>query len=376
MKKKKISWGKIVSLVLYLAIGVMLGITTVNYDLLPYDTSAMQQIQYWAIVLLIVYAAVYVQLIIHELGHLVFGLLSGYRFCSFRIASFIWVCEDGKLRLKRYSLAGTGGQCLMEPPELVNGKMPVFLYNMGGAIMNLIASSVFFGLWMLWDAHSFLSLVLLLLVMIGLASAINNGIPMSYGLVNNDGLNAFNLRKDPQAMRALWIQLKSNALATQGVSFTKMPEDWFILPENDAMQNPLVAWLGALATDRLMAEERFDEAMQLIDRLLDEVPALDGINRSLLVCDRLYCEILGECRADVIVKLRDKKQMKFIAAMQKNPSVLLSEYAYALLLEKDSKKAAKLRRNFEQIVGNYPYPQSVESALRRMQRIDQRAEEQ
>lgn len=376
MKKKKISWGKIVSLVLYLAIGVMLGITTVNYDLLPYDASAMQQVQYWAIVLLIVYAAVYVQLIIHELGHLVFGLLSGYRFCSFRIASFLWMREDGKLRLKRYSLAGTGGQCLMEPPELVNGKMPVFLYNMGGAIMNLIASAVFFGLWMLWDAHSFLSLVLLLLVMIGLASAINNGIPMSYGLVNNDGLNAFNLRKDPQAMRALWIQLKSNALATQGVSFTKMPEDWFILPENDAMQNPLVAWLGALATDRLMAEERFEEAMQLIDRLLDEVPALDGINRSLLVCDRLYCEILGECRADVIVKLRDKKQMKFIAAMQKNPSVLLSEYAYALLLEKDSKKAAKLRRNFEQIVGNYPYPRSVESALRRMQRIDQRAEEQ
>ena len=38
--------------------------------------------------------------IIHEGGHLVFGLLSGYEFLSFRVMSFTIVKKDGKLAVK------------------------------------------------------------------------------------------------------------------------------------------------------------------------------------------------------------------------------------------------------------------------------------
>ena len=38
--------------------------------------------------LIAVLLVVYIQIIFHEAGHLVFGLLSGYRFVSFRVGSF------------------------------------------------------------------------------------------------------------------------------------------------------------------------------------------------------------------------------------------------------------------------------------------------
>ena len=95
---------------------------------------------------LVIYVASYLQVIIHESGHLVFGLMSGYRFGSFRIASFIWVKDQGKIKFKRMKIAGTGGQCLMSPPEMVDGKFPVVLYNFGGALMNLIFAALFIGL--------------------------------------------------------------------------------------------------------------------------------------------------------------------------------------------------------------------------------------
>ena len=51
------------------------------------------------------------QIVLHEGGHLLFGLLSGYRFVSFRIFNWTLIRQEGKFRLKRFGIAGTGGQC-------------------------------------------------------------------------------------------------------------------------------------------------------------------------------------------------------------------------------------------------------------------------
>lgn len=109
------------------------------------------------------YIAMLIQIIVHEAGHLVFGLISGYKFSSFRIFSFMWVKEDGKMRLKRLSIAGTGGQCLMSPPDMVDGRIPVVLYNLGGSLMNVIVSLVFFMLYFLLTEVPFVSVLLLMI---------------------------------------------------------------------------------------------------------------------------------------------------------------------------------------------------------------------
>ena len=92
--------------------------------------------------LVFVYIATLLHTIIHEGGHLVFGLLTGYKFISFRVGSFMLKKEDKKLVFKRFTLAGTGGQCLMSPPELKNERMPYVMYNLGGALMNIVFSII------------------------------------------------------------------------------------------------------------------------------------------------------------------------------------------------------------------------------------------
>jgi hypothetical protein len=47
--------------------------------------------------------------------------------------------------------------------------------------------------------------------------------------------------------------------------------------------------------------------------------------------------------------------------MQKFPSVIRTEYAYALLYEKDLPKAEKLKARFEKCAKNYPYTGDIES---------------
>ena len=81
----------------------------------------------WLIVMMT--AAFYLQTILHEGGHLVCGLLTGYRFVSFRIGSWMVQRENGRLRFHRYTLAGTAGQCLLAPPEFAAVPEFVALYR-------------------------------------------------------------------------------------------------------------------------------------------------------------------------------------------------------------------------------------------------------
>lgn len=76
---------------------------------------------------------------LHEAGHLVCGLLSGYKFVSFRIFNLTFIKSDGKIKIKRYSIAGTGGQCLLTPPDLPIERIPTGWYNFGGVLFNIIA---------------------------------------------------------------------------------------------------------------------------------------------------------------------------------------------------------------------------------------------
>lgn len=75
---------------------------------------------------LLMIVAFYLQMIIHEAGHLLFGLCTGYRFLSFRIGNLMWVKQDEKLKLRRLKITGTGGQCLMAPPNMKDGKFLSF----------------------------------------------------------------------------------------------------------------------------------------------------------------------------------------------------------------------------------------------------------
>lgn len=362
-KKKKKVWQKYIAIICFMLMGAVCGFLMVTYIDKAFDgeMSVYEEILHLCGLLIGMYAAIFIQIIIHEAGHLVFGLLSGYKFSSFRIFSFMWIKEKGKIRLKRHSVAGTGGQCLMSPPEFVNGKMPVVLYNLGGSLMNIIAGLIFLGLFFVFSDMPFVSVLFLLLAVIGFIFALMNGVPMRTGTVDNDGYNAFSLTGNSDAMRAFWLQMKISEQVSKGVRLRDMPEEWFTVPDDEAMKNSMVAAVGVFACNRLVDSQKYKEADILAAHLLEIESGMVGLHRNLLICDRIYYELISQNRPDIVDGMLTKEQKKFMKSMKKFPSVLRTEYAYVLLCKKDRAKAEKIKAQFEYLARTYPYPNDIQA---------------
>jgi len=371
-QKKKGKWQQWIVMGFFMLIGAVCGVLMVSYTEQrgTENSSELEDLIFFGVLFIGMYIGIFLQLTIHEAGHLAFGLKSGYQFSSFRIGSFMWLKENGKIVSRKLSLAGTGGQCLMVPPQMQDGKIPVILYNLGGCIMNLVASAVFLVIYLLIPKGTVISLFCLMMVLIGVAIALMNGIPLRLGTVDNDGYNALSLGKNPDAMRAFWLQLKVNEQIAKGIRLKDMPDEWFAVPDDEAMQNSMVATQGVFATNRLMDQQRFEDADRLIAHLLEIDSGIIGLHRNLMICDRMYCELIQDNRKEILEEMLTKEQIKFMRAMKKFPSVVRTEYAYALLALKDTAKANATRDIFEKVAKTYPYPSDVRSERELMKIAD------
>ena len=361
-EKRAKNKGQWISIVIFLLIGAACGVLILMYLDFPGQQGKTHLANFVSFLLLLIgmYATMLIQIILHEAGHLIFGLLTGYRFSSFRIFNLIWVRLEDRIQFKKLNIAGTGGQCLMIPPDLKDGRMPVMLYNFGGAIVNLITAIVCFGLSFLCPVRSLGWTILMMFAVIGLAFALINGLPVKMGAVNNDGRNALDLSRSEEATRAFWIQMKVNEQISKGIRLKDMPEEWFTVPSELSMNNGIIATLGVLACGRLMDQHQFEEADKLMKRLLSRQNGIVGLYRNLMICDRMYVEMISENRKEILDGMRSKDQLKIKKAMKKYPSVLRTEYVYALLAEKDPAKAQKAMAQFDQCTKSYPYPSEID----------------
>lgn len=362
--KKKFNWGALLTFGIYLVIGGICGIFMGKYmKTIGADADNKGEfIMYVAITLVALYASIFVHIILHEGGHLVFGLMTGYKFSSFRIGSFMWIKKDDKIKFKRFSLAGTGGQCLMSPPDMTGDDYPFVWYNLGGCISNILFSSLAWGLSVLCAGWGMLSLVFKVFAVVGVALAILNAIPLGLGGVDNDGSNTVAISKSVKARKAFWLMMKINEQVAGGVRIKDMPDEWFELPDVKDMDNIMVSSTAVFKCNKLMDEMKFGEADKLMTMLVnnDEIK-MSGVYKSLLKNDMIYCELIGENNLERIEKLLDKEQKNFMKAMKKFPSVLRTGYAYVLLSKKDEEEAAKILGLFDKMAETYPNKIDIDS---------------
>lgn len=355
-KKKSRSKAEIITFFICVIIGGLAGyygtFLIENMEIAGFD---------WIYIILGVFVTFYLQIIMHEAGHLVCGLISGYKFVSFRIGNLILYKKAGKLHWGKYSIAGTGGQCLMSPPDMTEGKIPYRLYNFGGALMNIFVSLIAMGFFFTAGSNMVVKAISVVCAGIGLVFALTNGIPMRLGGIDNDGYNALSLGKNPQALRALWIQLKANEFMTEGTRLKDMPEEWFEKPAEEDMKNNMIAAIEAMRCNRMLDELKFAEANEAISEAVNGENGMVGVQKMLLQVDRMYCEIFGERREEVFSQMQDKMLGSFMKTMKNYPSILRTRYAYALLIEKDEIKAAKWKKQFEKVMKTHPIQGEADS---------------
>ena len=320
--------------------------------------------------LLVFIAAYYVQLIVHEFGHLIAGLLSGYSFGSFRVGSIMVVKDDGKIKIKRQNIFGTGGQCLMTPPPMVDGKYPFVLYNLGGVLMNFIT----LPLCVLWLQnaigkplqHAFSVLIFLS----GLIIVLTNGIPLKLGMINNDGSNAIELRKNKEARIAFHNQFMVLDMLRRGTRLKDMPDEYFSMPSDKGMKNSIAASAAMVYENRLIDAKEYDNARALIDKLLAMDSALIGIHRNLLLCDKITLGLLnGRSGDDFKAVYEDKNFQTFIKQMKGNISIIRTQIAYTGIYLRDEEKLRELFASFEKAAGVHPYEVEIETERELLEEI-------
>lgn len=355
-KQKRTSVGSIVLFALCIGIGVIVYLFLPKYfNISPYKTAPSL-----IILILIAVLSFYTSVILHEVGHLVFGLVTGYKFSSFRIGSLMLVSLSGKMKIRLHTIPGTAGQCLLSPPDLKNGKMPHILYNLGGVIFNIVFAGVFLVFAFFLREYLFITTVFFALFIINFILGISNGIPIATNTVNNDGMNALSLGKNLGALRALWIQLKINSEAANGVRLSDMPDEWFVLPEGEELDNALCASIVSFKVSRLMDQHSFAEALDVITQYKN-LPSLPEIYRNLMALDEISIRaILGDDYTTV-ASVFTKGVHTLLTKMKSFPSVIRTKYIFALLVEKNITNAVRVKLSLEKIKKTYPYASDVDS---------------
>ncbi len=361
-KSSKKTFGNFFSFFVYVIIGLLCGIIAGKQLFAMYDK--YDGLKGFLLIecsfILLIFIVLYLQIIIHEGGHLIFGLLTGYRFVSFRIGSLMLIKTNEGMKLKRYSLMGTGGQCLMSPPPIKSGGFPYVLYNLGGCLSNIICSTIALVLYLLISKNSFFSLVLIVTAITGYGIAIVNGVPLKMGDISNDGHNALNLGKNPSALRSLWLQLKINAEMAKGIRLKDMPDEWFRIPRPEEMADPITAGYAAFVFTRYMDSAEYDKARYDGQYILDNATGLLGVHDSAIKAELLFLELVGECRSEVVERLFADVQ-RFVKLSRTLPSAMRLMYAYELLYRRDPKEAQFYLDKFESSCASYPNSGEIEN---------------
>ena len=132
------------------------------------------------------FVAFLLTIIIHEAGHLVCGLITGYKYLLFRVGSLSLIKRRNKFEFKKFSIQGTGGQCILMPPDSDDPKkVPCFLYHLGGGLFNFLTAVIAFPA--AFATHSnILRPFFLVLGMLSFFQALMNLIPLK-GQIPHDG---------------------------------------------------------------------------------------------------------------------------------------------------------------------------------------------
>ena len=335
-------------------LGIMIVGAIIGYAVGKIAGDALARVDTPNIILLLIAGVIafILHIIVHEAGHLVFGLLSGYKFISFRVFDFKIIKDvNGKLKIRFERLAGTGGQCLMRVPEYVNGKFKYKLYLLGGVIFNIVFSIVF---WLILPSY-----YTLLFALIGFALAFLNFIPMGF----NDGMTFYHVSKDETTRFVLYLQLEY--VYYQSIGKNLLIEKPEIVEKMNSLKitntNYLTDSLEFIKLDGLEYFFEFDALYNESRKLYIERDDLLPVYKVELMALLVKLISLVNPKDELLEELMKDKSLK-VRLKQNNPQTknILATYEYGVKL--DDEKALNLINEARKIKNKAPnlYIQNLE----------------
>jgi len=272
-----------------------------------------------------------IQSIVHELGHLIFGLLTGYKSWIFRVFNMALVKDKGKYSLKLCSHSEALGQCLMLPLGNTNRKGELGysygLYNLGGVILNFISGIIFLFLTLeLKDISIYSWLFLVFNMLYGIGFSIINGLPF---IENNDGHNYILLNRDYNAQESYNRQLNIFYELYQGKTYGEIEFKKIKVHNQIDLSNSIILWHKMMECYYYMDLNRWDRAKGCIEAFRPFINNLSINDRIFLYLEELYLSIVTKEPSDKIEKLFELTK-EFIKKNRSDINVYRVETAYKI----------------------------------------------
>lgn len=324
-------------LILFVALGMICGIFGGN--MIEYlENNGLSSPFSLLFIMAIFIISICVVPIIHESGHLVMGLITGYDFVSFRIGNFAIVKENNKLKKKKFNVVGTGGQCILsykkvEYPE----EIPYFWYHFGGVFFNFLATAICMGV-TIFSKNILINVGLGIFAAISLVTGIINIIPTKATGIGSDGYNLMIFRKSAIDRIANYKILLLNALQYQGIKLEDMPKEITTFTEEEKSCEFGTA-LSIIEANLLMNQHDFKSA-EKIYRSVVENEETYALYQNESKCEMMFCMIMNGCSIEEINKIYDKNIRQYV--MMTGKTYIMRKrlmYAYYLIIEKKSRKS-------------------------------------
>ncbi|OJF94597.1 M50 family metallopeptidase [Alkalibacterium sp. 20] len=326
-------------------------ITFLGLGFLGYEVGMLSAIHDWTwihIPVLMSYFVVsfFLHIVIHEAGHLVAGLLSGYSFSMFKFLSFIWVKESGKITLKKQRVPGMLGQCLMMPPEKITTP-PYALYHLGGIIANLIAAAGGYLMWMM-AYPPLLKIGFLTFTVVGIILAMMNLIPVE----PNDGMHLWKASKSIEYQIQFNQLLQIHAGMIKGKTGQELQELLYFVGKEPLTDGNNVTMLSLKALKHTEKFE-FDQAEMILRPLWDQFDQLLDLHKFEVLKEYLFVLLLSHPDDDAVAEIVNNKWYKKRDKIkQADTKRVLATYAF--IKENDFEKAIRLLDEAESYIKKAP----------------------
>lgn len=367
MKGKKGSSyvGVLIFFAICTVLGGMLGLSIV--DAFGNDMHWLQLVGRLVEGMLLLLLAFILQVVLHETGHMVAGLLRGWSFISFTILGFVLTKKEGRFHLSRFAIPGVGGQCLMMPPKDGDSNFGIAFYNAGGVLMNIavvILSSVALLLHcstLPWGVNILLGG----LCLTGLFFAITNGIPACHGGIPNDGMNIRELKKDAFSTHVFLDVMSMLGKLQQGEWLDELKVDYLTDGVKVDYENPIHVMAVNFDISLAIARMDFEKAHAIFKQMRPEEDKIISIYRMEMLYEKVFLFLVSPRDGVDVGDLIDSDTLKYFE-MQTifRPTSLRVKYAFARLYEGDEEKAAIIYRQFQKTCESYHIPGEVMSEKR------------
>lgn len=314
---------------------------------------------------------VFIHVIIHETGHLIGGLISGYRLISFRIflLTFIKTSDHNKIKLQK--LKGTGGQCLMLPPKGIElTKCPYYLYTMGGILFDMFVTIlVFFSAIWLCDTPAMRN-ILLIYVVFGIYLAIENYFTFPKYILTNDGTNMRSIRQNELLRWSFMQQLIIYQSLCAGKDFQEFTEEEIELPKGSDITEPINSLFLNIQYMKYLKIRDFNNAEKILFNLESEYESMSRRMQLMIDVERLFLLLIQD--ADIrVIKTHYKNIKKDMKKNKSLASVLRTLYAYERIIHKENNKVIPIINRIKVMLHITPIKQEVQLNIELMEWLEE-----